>query len=141
MKYRLEMKLADGWQSRSYSDCNEFGQEEYHLEASHSDGSFMDICFGEMPDGESAQDQAFENYAESVGFSDDDPEDFNPIVRFKFDGKSAWGFDAYQEDDAPMRLISQEIRQGMLVVIVFGAPDRDRLVEVHQLIERGLRVL
>ncbi len=140
MRYDLQCNLGDGWQSVSNIGKNGFGNESLHIEASRSDGSFVNMDFGEMPDGETAQDQAFANYIDMVGFSSDDPEGFDPLAKIKFNGRTAWGFDAYCEDDTPMRLLAQEIRSGMLVVMVFGAPDRDRLVELHQTIERNLRV-
>lgn len=140
MQYKIDIRLADEWTVRMGTVTDEFGAVTEHLEASRSDGSFIDISLGEMPEGETAQDQAFANYIETVGFSDDDPEDFNPIVKLRFNGRNAWGFDAYQENDFPMRLISQEVRSGALAIIVFSAPDRDALVELHLLIERTFRV-
>lgn len=140
MQYQMDFRLTDEWTVRTGTAMDEYGACNEHLEASRSDGSFMDISVGEMPEGETAQDQAFANYIETVGFSDDDPEEFNPIAKFKFNGKNAWGFDAFLENDFPMRLISQEVRSGVLAIIVFSAPDRDSLVDLHLLIERSFRV-
>ncbi len=136
----IRFNPGEEWQCRRLVQTNEAGGEEIQIEASRADGSFINISVGEMPEGETAQDQAFANFVDTVGFSDDDPEGYNPIAKLKFNGKTAWGFDAYLEDDSPMRLISQEVRSGVLAVIVFSAPDRDALVSLHQNIERNFRV-
>lgn len=140
MGYDIQLRLGEGWKIHVENIKDDAGMDMTHLEAAGRNGAFVDITIGAMPDGENAQDQAFANYVETVGFSDDDPEGFNPIARLMLDGKAAWGFDAYCEDDAPMRLITQEIRSGVLAIIVFSAPDRDSLVELHRQIEHTLRV-
>lgn len=140
MKYEIRLRLGQEWTSSCGLLNDGSGEETYHIEATRADGSFIDISFGNMPDGETAQDQAFANFVDSVGFSDEDPEGYNPIACIKFNGKNAWGFDAYCENDAPMRLLAQEVKSGMLAVIVFSAPDRDSLVDLHLLIEHNLRV-
>lgn len=140
MQYQIQLSLSDEWTVNTETVTDDYGRVTGHLEASRPDGSFIDISLGEMPEGETAQDQAFANYIETVGFSEDDPEDYNPIARLKFNGKNAWGFDAYLENDVPMRLISQEPRAGVLAIMVFSAPDRDELVNLHLLIERNFRV-
>ena len=140
MSTEVVFNLGEGWKYSKKLQHNGLGEEETVIEASRADGSFIDISIGAMPEGETAQDQAFANYVDTVGFSDDDPEGFNPIARLKFNGKTAWGFDAYMDDDSPMRLITQEVKSGILAVIVFGAPDRDALVELHRQIEHTLRV-
>lgn len=140
MSMEIAFNIGDDWKCSKRLQHNGLGEEETVIEASCADGSFIEISIGAMPEGETAQDQAFANYVDTVGFSDDDPEGFNPIARLKFNGKTAWGFDAYMENNTPMRLITQEVKSGILAVIVFGAPDRDALVSLHQLIERTLRV-
>ena len=139
-KYCLQCNLGDGWSTASGMEKDELGNESLHIEASACDGSFVDISFGVMPDGDTARDQAFACYVDMVGFSSDDPEGFDPLAKIKFNGRPAWGFDAYCEDDTPMRLLAQEMRTGSLAVIVFGAPDRDRLVALHLKLERSLRI-
>ena len=146
MTYDIQLQLPGDWHKELETYLDESGAEISHLEAHlYNDGAdrddgMIDIYVGEMPEDISAEDQALSNYADIVGFDDDDPEDFNPIVKLRFNGRNAWGFDAYQENDFPMRLISQEVRSGALAIIVFSAPDRDALVELHLLIERTFRV-
>lgn len=146
MAYDIQLKLSGAWISECDSFMDESGAEVTHFTAnlpgkdeSHPAG-FVDIYVGDMPEGETAEDQAFANYAETVGFSEDDPEDFNPIFKVKFNGRNAWGFDALCEDDMPMRFLSQEVRSKVLAIIVFGAADESALGSLHQQVERGLRV-
>ncbi len=91
-----------------------------------------------MPEDTTAADQALANYADTVGFDDDDPEDFDPIIEWPFNGKKAYGFEAVAEDDSPMRMMCIELKKDILVILVVLAKDDDTLVEAVQLAERGL---
>lgn len=141
MNFETFLPLPTGWERDIKVETDEYGAHVTHVEGYPQEGEgFVDVYVGEMPEGETALDQAFANYAETVGFSDDDPADFNPIGKIKFNGKTAYGFDALCEDDTPMRFISQEVKKGVLAVIVFGAADEQALEALHQHIERNFRV-
>lgn len=146
MAYDIQLRLPEQWISEQSDYMDESGFEVSHLEAHlrnerrNADDAMIDIYVGDMPEGETAEDQAFANYAEVVGFDEDDPEDFNPISKCKFNGKNAWKFDALCEDESPMTFLSQEIHQGVLAIIVAAAVDNAALEKVMQLVERGLRV-
>ena len=140
MAYDIQCKLPSEWISEVETYEDESGSVITHLAASHPDGSFVEVYAGPMPEGETPEDQAFANYAETVGFNDDDPEDFNPIIKFKFSGKSAWGFDALCDDNSSMRFLSQQVRGGLLAIIVFGAADDSAVAALHNLLERTLRI-
>lgn len=139
MKTEIKIELPAEWKlSRdNYTDDN--GETISHIEASMADDSaFFEVHAGPMPDGETAEDQAFANYAESVGFDDDD--EGSPIVKFKWNGKNAWGFEALCEDEKPVRLIAQEVKSGLLAIIIIGANDETQLEKVSELVESRLRV-
>lgn len=140
------MNLPACWTCEQDTYLDESGYEIAHLEAhlrndrKQKDEAIIDIYVGDIPEGETAEDQALANYAETVGFYDDDPEDFNPIEKFKFNGKNAYGFSALCEDESPMRFIAQEVRKGILAIIVFSASDEQSVEETRALIERSFRV-
>lgn len=140
------MNLPASWTCEQDTYLDESGYEIAHLEAhlrndrKQKDEAIIDIYVGDIPEGETAEDQALANYAETVGFYDDDPEDFNPIEKFKFNGKNAYGFSALCEDESPMRFIAQEVRKGILAIIVFSASDEQSVEETRALIERSFRV-
>lgn len=146
MAFDVQLNLPPGWQKDLETYVDETGPEITHLEAhlynarTLADEGLIDIYVGEMPDGETAEDQAMSNYVDIVGFDDDDPEDFNPVSRIKFNGKSAYSFDALCEDDSPMIFISQEVKKGILAVICCAAKDDRALEYVVQLVERNLRI-
>ena len=144
MAHDIGLKLPKGWISETDTFEDEAGVEITRLEASLPDGNdaaaFIGIYVGDMPEGETAEDQAFANYAETVGFDEDDPEDFNPVYKIKFNGKNAWGFDAWSEDEMPMRFLSQEVRQGLLAIIYFSAADAKALEDLHAYLEANLRI-
>ena len=114
---------------------------ECHLsdDAAQTDLAQIEIFAGRMPSDTTAADEALANYADIVGFDDDDPEDFDPITEWPFAGKKAYGFEALCEDDSPMRLMCTEIKAGYLVLISICAKDDETLVETVQLVERNLR--
>lgn len=146
MAYDIKLPLPKGWTSETSSYMDESGTEVTHFEAhlcgngKDCEEAMIDIYVGDMPEGETAEDQAFANYAETVGFDDSDPEDYNPIVKVKFNGRNAWGFEAFCEDDSPLCFLAQELRSGVLAIIVFAGKDDGTITEVRNLIERNFRV-
>lgn len=144
--YDIKINLPDGWQKESEVYEDESGEMISHLEAHNydhenkTDLAMMDIYVGTMPEDTTAEDQAFSNYADMVGFSDDDPEGFEPIEKFKFNGRNAFGFSALCEDDSPMRFISVELKKDVLAIICIAAKDEDSLAGVFQIVERNLRL-
>lgn len=138
MTYDIILNLP-GWESTIEEFADVSGAEITHLEASdRQTSSGVDIYLGPMPDGETAEDQAFANYAETVGFDDDDED--CPIFKFKFNGRNAWGFEAYADNDQPMRFFAQEVRKGLLSIVVVSSETDKRLLEVVGLLEKNLRI-
>ena len=146
MAYDIILPLPDPFKKEMDSYVDESGVEVTHFEAhcpspdGKSDTAMIDIYVGDMPEDTTAQDQALSNYADIVGFDDDDPEDFEPIRKIKFNSKNAYAFDALCEDDSPMTFISQEIKSGVLAIICAAAKDEKSLEELLVLLERNLRV-
>lgn len=146
MAHEIQLNLPAAWQKECDSYVDESGTEVTHFEAHLYNGSLkrdeglIDVYVGDMPDGTTAEDQAFSNYADIVGFDDDDPEDFNPVSAIKFNGKKAFVFEALCEDDSPMMFISQEVRSGILAIICVAGMDEERLKEYVLLVEKGFRV-
>ena len=146
MAYDITLKLPSPWQTETEIYNDESGAEITHLEAhlynpsSKRDEGYADIYVGDMPEGTDARDQALSNYADIVGFEDDDPEDFDPISTIMFNGRKAYGFDAFFEDESPMMFLAQEVRKGVLVVMCAAGSDDARLKETLGLLERGLRI-
>ena len=146
MAYDISLRLPQGWVSDLETYLDESGVEITHL-SSHlpndrkqTDEALIDVYVGPMPEDSTAADQALANYADTVGFDEDDPEEFDPIIEWPFGNKKAYGFEAIAEDDSPMRLMCIEIKKGILVILCILAKDDDTLVEAVQLAERGLRL-
>ena len=146
MAYDISLKLPQGWVSDLDTYLDESVVEITHLschlpnDIQKTDEALIDVYAGPMPEDTTAADQALANYADTVGFDEDDPDDFDPITEWPFNKKKAYGFEAIAEDDSPMRLMCLEPRKGTLVVLCILAKDDDMLVEAVQLAERGLRV-
>ena len=146
MAYDISLKLPQGWVSDLDTYLDESGVEITHLschlpnDIQKTDEALIDVYAGPMPEDTTAADQALANYADTVGFDEDEPDDFDPITEWPFNKKKAYGFEAIAEDDSPMRLMCLEPRKGTLVVLCILAKDDDMLVEAVQLAERGLRV-
>ena len=146
MAYNLSLKLSEGWVSELDSYLDESGVEITHLSCHLSDDrartdlALIDVYAGPMPEDSTAADQALANYADTVGFDEEDPEDFDPITEWPFGKKKAYGFEAYAEDDSPMRMMCIELKKGVLVIICILGKDDDRLVEAVEIAERGLRL-
>lgn len=143
MAYQIILNLPEEWKKKSENYIDETGAEIAHLEASlpgkGGELAYVDIYVGELPEGETAEDQAYANYAETVGFDENDDEDCG-IFKFKFNGKNAYGFDAYTENEQPMKFISQEVKKGVLAIIVYCVQKEEQLESVFSLLERSFRV-
>lgn len=145
MAYEINLKLPNGWKITSDSYTDESGARISHVEAvlpasrQGVNKALVNVYAGPMPDGETAEDQAWANYAETVGFDEHDQEE-SPIIKFEFNNKPAWGFDAITEEECPMRLITQEVRKGCLALILWCVQDEDDIDSVMELLERSLRI-
>lgn len=146
MAYDLSIKLPAGWVSDLDSYLDESGVEITHLschlpnDRQQTDEALIDVYAGPMPEDTTAADQALANYADTVGFDDGDPEDFDPIVEWPFNNKKAYGFEAIAEDDSPMRMMCLEPKKGTLVILCILGKDDETLVEAVRLAEHGLRI-
>ena len=146
MAYDIQLRLPAGWQQELETYEDEGGSEITHLEAhlyneaARRDDGYIDLYVGPLPEDTTAEDQALSNYADIIGFDDDDPEDFNPIATIRFNGKKAYGFDAFFEDDSPMMFLAQEVKSGVLAILCVAGADDALLKEALTLVEHGLRV-
>lgn len=144
MKIDLILPLPQGWTSEIEVQEEEDGVEVTHFEAhlpddaQQTDKAFIDLYVGEMPEDTTPQDQALANYADIVGWDEDEDED--PIVEWPFNGRKAYGFEAYCEDDSPMRIMCFEPKGGLLVVACFIARSDEGLVDLVTMVEKALRV-
>jgi len=141
MNWNLEFKLPAEWKllcHRNETDAD--GNTCTHLSAENKACGIIDIYVGEMPEGETAEDQAFANYAESVGFDEDDPGGFNPIFKTVFNGKNAWGFDASGDNDSSIRILCQEVKKGILAVFCMEATDDSTLSITESITEKSFRI-
>lgn len=145
MAHEINLKLSDDWKTDLDTYIEE-GGETTHLEAhlpgapGEPDQILIDIYVGDLPDGETAEDQAFANYAEVIGFDEEDENEESPIVKVKFNGKNAYGFEAETEDNYPMRFFTQEVRKGVLLVVAYYVKSEDLLLSTFELLERNLRI-
>lgn len=144
MQHKITLKLGAGWEITEESYIEQDGSEVTHVEchlpndAKQTDEALIDMYVGDMPADTTAQDEALANYADIIGWEDDEDED--PIIEWPFAGKKAYGFEALCEDDSPMRIMCCEIKKGVLLIMnVVGAND-ERLVDTIQQLERTIRI-
>ena len=146
MAYKITLPLPQGWNCSQETFEDESGAEISHLEAylpnpaKEADEGLVDVYVGPMPEDTTAADQAFANYADMIGFDDEDSEDEDPIYEWPFNGRKAYGFEAYCEDGSPMRVMCIEIKKGVLCIINTVAKDDKSLVELIKYVEHKLRV-
>ena len=145
MAYNISLPLPEGWTSIQESYLEFDGAEVTHLDArladarTQRDNAFIDIYVGQMPPDTSAEDEALANYADMVGWTDDD-DDEDPIVQWTFNGRKAYGFDAYCEDEMPMRVLCVEIKKGVLAIMSLGARSDEALLDLVALVEHKFRI-
>ena len=145
MAYNFTLELPEGWEKEVSREKDPEGNALTHFschlpdDEARTDLAEIEIFAGKMPSDTTAADEALANYADIVGFDDDDPEDYDPITEWHFAGKKAYGFEALCEDDSPMRLMCVEIKSGYLALFSICAKDDETLVDTVQLVERNFR--
>lgn len=145
MAYKLTIKLPEGWQQETEVVTEEDGSEITHLEAhlpddkAEKDTALIDICLGPMPEDTTAADEAYANYIDMIGF-DDEEEDFDPLIEWPFQKKKAYGFEAFCDDDSPLRVMCVEIKSKLLAIITCIGKDDEALVNAITLVDKFLRV-
>lgn len=132
--------MPEGWISEQETVEDESGALITHFEASCKAGDSVDIYVGPLPEDTTARDQAMSNYADMVGFDDDDPEDFDPIAEWTFNGRKAFGFKALCEDDSPMLLMCYEPKKDVLCIVCAAAHNDKALEDTMVHVERSMRI-
>lgn len=145
MKYQATLPLPEGWSS----EIDEYEEVEgaliTHMQChlpdpqGKKDGSNIDLYLGDMPSDTTAQDEAYANYADIIGWDDDDDED-NPIAEWQFQNRKAFGFSGICEDESIMLLMCVEIKKGALLIASMTAPDDNSLQELARYVEYHLRI-
>ena len=144
MIYNTELKLDSSWTVESEIIQDEMGEDITQISAGHSvdkemhEDCHVEISVGPLPEEITAEDEAFANYVELVGFTDDEQD--NPINKEKFNNKPAYVFEADLEDGSIMRVICTEARKGCLALITLYAIDDEMLNYAHRATEKGLRI-
>ncbi len=143
MRHEIQLNFPDKrqWTVSQEIYTDEIGADITHIEANSRVGDMVDIYVSDMPDGETAEDQAFSNYVDMVGFSEDDPEGFQPIRKYRFRASKAWGFEALCEDERPMKFLAQEIAKGVLGVFCLASADESGLLKLEETVATEFRLL
>ena len=116
-------------------------QLECHLPSGDgkSDSAVLDIYVGDMPADTTAEDEAYANYADIIGWDDEDDEE-SPISEWRFKNKKAFGFSGECEDGSIMLLMCVEILKGALLIASIIAPDDEAVGKWAKYIEEKLTV-
>ncbi|MBQ9462912.1 MAG: hypothetical protein IJU68_04570 [Bacteroidales bacterium] len=145
MSYDISLPLPPSWTSEldRYEEVDGviITHMECHLPAKDgkSDEAFLDLYVGDLPSDTTAEDEAFANYAEIIGWDDDDDEE-SPIAEWRFKNKKAFGFSGECEDGSIMLLMCIEILKGSLLICTVVAKNDDEVSKWVKHVEDNLRV-
>ena len=145
MNYDITLPLPEGWNSETEKYEELEGELITHLQCHlpSPDGksavSSLEFFVGEMPSDTTAEDEAYANYAEIIGWSDEDDDD-DPIAVWQFKGKKAFGFSGECEDSSIMLLMCQEFSKGSLMICTIIAKDDEEVGSLARYLEEHLRI-
>ncbi len=145
MSYDVDIPLSPAWsvEQDRYEEIDGalITHVECHLpqDGGADDEAFMDIYVGDMPSDTTAEDEAYANYADIVGWDEEDDED-NPIAEWSFKHKKAYGFSGECENGAIMLLMCVEILKGALLIATVIAKDDDAVGKWAKYLEEKLSV-
>ena len=144
MRYEINFPLPPSWTSEEDTYEEVDGALITHLECllprpgKDDHEALIDIYVGDMPADTTAEDEAYANYAEIIGWDDDDDED--TIAEWRFQGKKAYGFSGECEDGSIMLVMCMEVvRKGLLILSIVAADD-DEVSKWAQYVEANLKV-
>ncbi len=137
--------LPEGWHADK-SKLVDNDIELTHLEAylpddkKQADSILVDIYAGAMPEGSSAEKEAYNSFLEVVGFDDEEDEEQDPLTIWPFQGKDAYGYEGICDDDSIMRVMCVEMLPGILVLMNIVALDEDQFEKAVTYVEANLSV-
>ena len=145
MTYDISLPLSPEWirEEDRYEEVD--GAMITHLEChlpsaqEGKDDAFLDLYAGDLPSDTTAEDEAYANYAEIIGWDEEDEED-NPIAEWKFQKRKAFGFTGECEDGSIMLLMCVEIVKGGLLICSIIAPDDEAVSKWAEYLEANLKV-
>lgn len=145
MTYDILLPFSGAWQAEEdrYEEIDgaQISHMECHLPAPDGSGdeAFIDIYVGYMPSDTTAEDEAYANYAEIIGWSDEDDEDC-PIAEWKFQRKTAYGFTGECENGSIMLLMCVEIHKGTLLILSLVADNDEEVGKWAKYVEENLKI-
>ena len=145
MNYDISLQLPEGWNSEIEKYEESEGVLITHLEARRTgaDGkggsASVEVFVGDMPADTTAEDEAYANYAEIIGW-DGDEDDECSVAEWKFMGKKAYGFSGECEDGSIMLLMCQEFSKGHLMICTIVAPDDKEVGGLAEYLGTHLRI-
>ena len=145
MTYNISLPLSPAWVSEQ--DCYDEvdGAVITHMEChlpkgdGKADEAVLDLYVGDLPSDTTAEDEAYANYAEIIGWDDEDDEE-SPIAEWRFQKKKAFGFTGECEDGSIMLLMCVEILKGGLLICSVIAANDDEVSKWAKFIEDNLKV-
>ena len=145
MTYDISLPLSPEWirEEDRYEEVDGaiITHLECHLTSSQEgkDDAFLDLYAGDLPSDTTAEDEAYANYAEIIGWDEEDEED-NPIAEWKFQKRKAYGFTGECEDGSIMLLMCVEIVKGGLLICSVIAPNDEAVSKWAEYLEANLKV-
>ena len=145
MTYDLAIPFPSPWTTEEDRYEEVTGVEITHLQChlphkdGKSDAALIDIYVGDMPADTTAEDEAYANYAEIIGWEDEDDEE-SPIAEWKFKNKTAYGFSGECEDGSIMLLMCVEPRRGTLLILSIVAADDNEVGKWAVYVEENLQL-
>ncbi len=146
MNYDISLNLSPDWireEDRyeevdgamiTHLECHLPGPEEGKYEA------ILDLYAGDLPSDTTAEDEAYANYAEIIGWDEEEDDEENPIAQWKFQNRRAYGFSGECEDGSIMLLMCVEIIKGGLLICSVIAPDDEKVSKWASYLEANLKV-
>lgn len=145
MTYDISLPLSPEWikEEDRYEEVD--NAMITHLECqlpSAKEGKYeavLDLYVGDLPSDTTAEDEAYANYAEIIGWDEEDEQE-DPIAEWKFQNRKAYGFTGECEDGSVMLLMCVEIVKGGLLICSVVAKDDDDVSKWASYLETHLKV-
>ena len=145
MTYDISLPLSPEWirEEERYEEVENamITHLECHLPSAQEGkyDAFFDLYVGDLPSDTTAEDEAYANYAEIIGWDEEDEEE-DPIAEWTFKNRKAYGFSGECEDGSIMLLMCMEIVKGGLLICTVIAPDDEAVGKWSKYLEENIKV-
>lgn len=136
MAHKINLPLAGEWNVEE-EVITEQGEEVLSYYA-NKDHRSIELYVGNTPEDSDAKTECINSYLEALGTEEEDEE--IPVQETLFLGHTAWCYEAVDDEECPVILITVEPAPGTLVMAILADKNEELLDELMTYVDEKLEI-